>query len=231
MPLRPSLSLATLAALVASASLMNPAVAADSKPNAALHALFDDAWEAEARAAPEWASLRGDLRFNDKLADRSAPALAARDAMARDLLARARKVNASTLGETDRTSLALFQHRYEQEVALQGFAGWRTLTLGTLGGAQSALAGLARNVPVNNEAQVRQWLARLAAYPARVEQEIAILRQGTALGWVTARPVLSRAIAQLEGQLPEDVSKSPVYEPFTRMVVDAAVKAGYQAQS
>jgi uncharacterized protein (DUF885 family) len=195
-----------------------------------LHALFDEAWEAEARAAPEWASLRGDLRFNDKLADRSEAGLAARDAFARDMLARARAVDASTLSDTDRVSLALFVHRYQQEVAMQAHAGWRTLTLGTLGGAQSALAGLARSVPVHNEAQVRQWLARLAAYPARVEQEIAILRRGQALTWVTARPVLSRAIAQIEGQLPEDVTKSPVYEPFERMTVDAATRASLQAQ-
>jgi uncharacterized protein (DUF885 family) len=85
-------------------------------------------------------------------------------------------------------------------------------------------------VPVHNEAQVRQWLARLAAYPARVEQEIAILRRGQALAWVTAKPVLSRAIAQIEGQLPEDVTKSPVYEPFERMTVDAAARASLQAQ-
>ena len=135
------------------------------------------------------------------------------------MLARARAVDASALNDTDRVSLALFAHRYQQEVALQAHPGWRTLTLGTLYGAQSALAGLARNVPVNNEAQVRQWLARLAAYPARVDQEIAILRHGLALGWVTSKPVLARAIAQVEGQLPEDVTKSPVYEPFLRMMV------------
>jgi uncharacterized protein (DUF885 family) len=138
-------------------------------------------------------------------------------------------VDANLLSDTDRVSLALFIHRYQQEVAMQAFAGWRTLTLGTLYGAQSALAGLARNVPVNNETQVRQWLARLAAYPARVEQEIAILRQGLSLGWVTARPVLARAIAQVEGQLTDDLTKSPVYEPFHRMTVDPAVKAQLQA--
>lgn len=228
------------AALIAGLHLTTPAgaqppakPAAAEAPNPtrqALLALFDEAWDAEARAAPEWATLRGDLRFNDKLSDRSAAALAARDAFARDMLARARAINASALSETDRVSLALFVNRYQQEAALQGFAGWRTLTLGTLYGAQSALAGFARNVPVGNETQVRQWLGRLAAYPARVDQEIAILRQGLALGWVTSRPVLARAIAQIEGQLPDDVSKSPVYEPFHRMAVDAAVKANYQAQ-
>jgi uncharacterized protein (DUF885 family) len=210
-----------------------PAAATDeaaTKAHQALQALFDEAWESEARAAPEWATLRGDLRYNDKLSDRSEAGLAARDAFARDMLARARAVDAGRLGDTDRISLALFINRYQQEVAMQGFAGWRTLTLGTLYGAQSALAGFARNVPVNNETQVKQWLARLAAYPARVDQEIAILRHGLALGWVTARPVLARAIAQVEGQLPEDVTRSPVYEPFQRMTLDAGAKAHYQAQ-
>lgn len=219
-----------LVAVVIALHLPAPVRAADTKAHQALQALFDEAWEAEARAAPELASLRGDLRFNDRLADRSEGGLAARDDFARDMLARARAVDASSLNDTDRISLALFAHRYQQDVALQAHPGWRTLTLGTLGGAQSALAGLARNVPVNNEAQVRQWLARLAAYPTRVEQEIAILRRGVALGWVTPKSVLARAIAQIEGQLPEDVTKSPAYEPFTRMTVDAAAKASLQAQ-
>ena len=238
MLLRPTLVAALLAGLHLAAPAATPpkptatapAVDAAAKARQALQALFDEAWEAEARAAPEWASVRGDLRFNDKLADRSEAGIAARDAFARDMLARARAVDAGLLNDTDRVSQALFVHRYQQEVAMQAYPGWRTLTLGTLGGAQSALAGLARNVPVNNETQVKQWLARLAAYPARVDQEIAVLRQGLGLGWVTSKPVLARAIAQIEGQLTEDVSKSPVYEPFTRMTVDAAVKAHYQAQ-
>ncbi|WP_241517143.1 DUF885 domain-containing protein [Roseateles puraquae] len=218
--------------LAHAADTTRPPAATDAaaKARQSLHALFDDAWEAEAKAAPEWATMRGDLRFNDKLSDRSPAGLAARDALSRDLLARAQRVDASLLSDTDRVSLALFINRYQQEVAMQAFPGWRTLTLGTLYGAQSALAGLARNVPANNEAQVRQWLARLAAYPARVEQEIAILRQGLSLGWVTARPVLARAIAQVEGQLTDDLTKSPVYEPFNRMTVDPAVKAQLQAQ-
>ncbi|MFG6463155.1 DUF885 domain-containing protein [Roseateles sp. DXS20W] len=217
-----------LIAAVLALALPCAALAADNRP--AVRALFDEAWEAELRAAPEMASLRGDLRFNDRLTDRSATALAARDAFARDMLARARAVDAAPLGDADRLSLALFIHRYQQDVALQAHPGWRTLTLGTLGGAQSALASLARNVPVGNEAQVKQWLARLAAYPARVDQEIAILRQGLALGWVTAKPVLARAVAQIEGQLPDDVTKSPIYEPFTRMTVDAGARAALQAQ-
>lgn len=206
-----------------------PAVDRAAQERQALHALFDAAWDAEAAAAPEWATLRGDLRFNDKLADRSAAGLAARDALARDLLARAQQIDGTLLNETDRVSLVLFLYRYQEEVAMQAFAGWRTLTLGTISGAHSALAGLARNVPVGNETQVKQWLARLAAYPARVDQEIAILRQGLALGWVTSKPVLARAIAQVEGQLPDDVTASPLYEPFNRMGVDASVRAHYQS--
>ncbi|MFG6468607.1 DUF885 domain-containing protein [Roseateles sp. BYS87W] len=214
------------------ASSPTPAPTSATAASRALQALFDEAWDAESRAQPEWATARGDLRFNDRLADRSPAALAARDALARDLLARAQRVDASQLNDTDRTSLALFIQRQQQEVALQALAGWRTLTLGTLGGAQSALAGLARNVPVATEAQVRQWLARLAAYPARVDQEIAILRQGLSLGWVTARPVLVRAMAQVEAQLPDDPARSPIHEPFLRLGagLDATTKASLQAQ-
>ena len=52
-----------IAAVLAALTWGVPAAAAEAKARQALHALFDEAWEAEARTAPEWASLRGDLRF------------------------------------------------------------------------------------------------------------------------------------------------------------------------
>ena len=73
----------------------------------------------------------------------------------------------------------------EAEQRMLAFTGWRTLSLGSLWGAQSALAGLLQAMPVDTGAQVEQLLARLAAYPVRMAQEIARLERGLALGWVT----------------------------------------------
>ena len=54
-----------------------------------LHRLFDAQWEAQMQRAPEVATFRGDYRYNDRLSDVSAEALAAQDALSRQWLAQA----------------------------------------------------------------------------------------------------------------------------------------------
>ena len=111
----------------------------------------------------------------------------------------------------------MFIHRLEAEQRMLAFTGWRTLSLGSLWGAQSALAGLLQAMPVDTGAQVEQLLARLAAYPVRMAQEIARLERGQALGWVTPRPVLQRALAQIDRLLAPALRDGPFFEPFKRL--------------
>ena len=183
----------------------------------ALHALFERYWDATALLYPEWATFRGDHRYGDRFTDASPEAEAARDAQGARWLAEARAIPREPLAAVDRSSRDMFIHSLEAEQRLAAFTGWRTLSLGSLWGAQSALAGLLQATPVDTEAQVEQMLARLAAYPARMAQEIARLQRGLALGWVSPRSVLQRALAQLDGQLAPAPRDGPYFEPFKRL--------------
>ena len=77
-----------------------------------------------------------------------------------------------------------------------------------------------RAVPARTAAQAEQILARMAAYPRRVDQELARLRQGQALGWVPPRAVLQRVLASLDAQIAASGDKSPFFVPFTRLGSD-----------
>lgn len=183
----------------------------------ALHALFERYWEDTARLYPEWATFRGDHRYGDRFTDASPEAEAARDAQGARWLAEARAVPREPLAAIDRSSREMFIHKLEAEQRMLAFTGWRTLSLGSLWGAQSALAGLLQAMPVDSGAQVEQLLARLAAYPVRMAQEIAWLERGLALGWVTPQSVLQRALAQIDGQLSPALRDGPFFEPFKRL--------------
>ena len=76
-------------------------------------------------------------------------------------------------------------------------------------------------------------LARMAAYPRRVDQELARLREGMALGWVAPRSVLSRVLAQLDAQLAPVVEPGPFFLPFTQLGSDipAAEQSALRAQA
>ena len=207
-----------LAAATACAQGQPAAAPATRSPAAqALHALFERYWDDTARLAPEWATFRGDHRYGDRLSDVSPEAMAARDAQGARWLAEARAIPREPLAAIDRTSRDMFIHDLEAEQRLVAFEGWRTLSLGSLWGVQSAFAGLLQATPVDTEAQVEQLLARLAAYPHRMAQEIARLERGLALGWVTPQPVLQRALAQIDGQLAPALRDGPYFEPFKRL--------------
>jgi uncharacterized protein (DUF885 family) len=204
---------------------------ADPQTTAAVRAMFDAQWEAVTKRFPEWATERGDLRYNDQVTDQSLAAEAAWDAQDREWLAKARAIPREKLSPEDRLSLDLFIYSLELAVAEQAFPGYRTLRMGALGGMHSRLSGFMRAVPVQNPLQVQQLLTRLSKYPKTIDDEIERLRRGMALGWVSSKDVLDRVLDQIDKQLPADVEAGPFFEPFKRLGPDipAADRARLQA--
>jgi len=187
-----------------------------------VQALFDDSWEASMRRHPEWATYVGDNRYGDKLFDATREGEAADYARARRELAAAKSVARERLAPADQVSLDIFVRELEQQLRMERFVGFRRLSLGSLGGFQSSLSEVLRASPVATPRDAEQILARLAAYPRRVDQELAFLREGMALGWVPPRTVLDRVLAQLDLQLGAAPDRGPFFEPFGRLGSDIA---------
>jgi uncharacterized protein (DUF885 family) len=183
----------------------------------ALHAFFDRHWTWVEAQFPEWGTFRGEHRHGDRLSDVSAAAQARQDADIRAWLAEARALPREGLAATDRVSLDLFIDKMERRVALQPFAGYRSMSIGALGGLQTDLADLLSVTPVDSRLRVDQLLKRLAAMPRRMDDEIANLRRGMTLGWVPPRTVLERALAQIDSQLASRPEDGPFHEPFRRL--------------
>jgi uncharacterized protein (DUF885 family) len=222
-----------LAAVVACAAAPVVAQEADAQETRTLQTLFERDWEASARDFPEWATYRGDHRFGDKLTDMSAAAIAARDARVQSTLAEARAIRRERLSAADRVSLDLFIERAQRSVEMAAFPAYRTLSLRALGGPHTALPDLLNVSPVQRRDQVEQMIARLAAMPRRIDDEIAQLRRGMAAGYVSSRDVLQRVITQIDTQLPADVTAIPYYTPFTRLSKDipSAEQTALQTQA
>lgn len=208
---------AALARMLALALLVSaiPAHAADAARQA--RALFDEYWEQTACDHPEWATWRGDHRFDDRLTDATPAARAERDAREHRWLARARAIDRAALSAVDRASLNVFVHQRAEAIAMQPLEGLRTLSVGALGGFHTGLAQLLTAMPADSADQVERVLARLAAWPRRVDEEIAWWRRGVALGWVPAQPVLRRVLANLDAQLAAAVDDSAYFEPLRRL--------------
>jgi uncharacterized protein (DUF885 family) len=172
------------------------------------------------RRHPEWATYVGDNRYGDKLFDATREGEAADYARARRELAAAKAIARDRLAPTDQVSLDIFIYELESQLRMERFVGFRRLSLGSQGGFQSSLSRLLRDSPAATRRDAEQILARLAAYPRRLDQELAFLREGMVLGWVPPRSVLDRVLAQLDLQLSAAPDRGPFFEPFGRLGSD-----------
>ena len=176
--------------------------------------MFERVWEENMREYPSWATWVGDHRFDDRLEDASLSAQDRRFGIARQRLDEALAIPRDALNATDRVSVDLFIEQQRDQLRLEPFLGWRTLTLSAMGGVHSDVADLLERMPLDTRAQGENIIARLRAFPLRVEQDIDAMRVGIAQGWVSAKPVLQRVIEQLDGQLSARIS--PFYAPFAK---------------
>jgi uncharacterized protein (DUF885 family) len=209
-----ALSLACWAACDAGAA-SSPAGA-----SAPLQACFDTQWEWLMRTFPEWATQLGDSRYDDRLTDRSPQALDAQDAQARASLACIEAVDRVTLNERDQLSYDVFRHNAELAVDELTFPQLRSWGFSNKDGLHLSFPMLMRSMPLRTERDYRNYLARLAAFPTAVDQEVALMRKGIALGWVTFRSSLAQVPAQIDAQLLADAGRSPLYEPFKALPAD-----------
>ena len=224
-PHRRVITLAARLVVVAAAFTLQAAPARAAGPpdpaqTARLHALFDAKWEADMRRYPDYATYVGDHRYGDRLYDATPATRAAEFAAARAALAQAQAIRRDALSPPDQVSLDVFIDGTKRDLSFEPFAGYRSMSLGARGGFQSDFAELLAASPVANRAQVEQMLARMAAYPKRVDQELLHLREGMALGWVPPRNVLDRVLAQLDAQLAPAIESGPFFLPFTKLGSD-----------
>lgn len=196
-----------------------------------LHALFDEHWEWTMRNIPERATFFGDHRFDDRLTDASPAAVAQREAHAREMLARIQRTPRAALQGEDRVSYDVFLHQQRIEVEAQRFPVLHTRVLSAINGVHLDFDQLLKAMPMRNEHDARNMLARMAAVPARVRQDIAWLREGKRLGWVTHRASLERVPTQIDEQLFDDPKRNPLFEPFSKLPadIDAARRAELSA--
>lgn len=199
-----------------------PPVSADAAETARLHALFDADREWAMRTFPEWATFSGNHRYDDRLSDQSRAARDAVDAHELETLAKLETIDRAKLSATDRVSFDLMLAKTREDIEGQQFRGERALVLTAQDGPHLGFASLMQASPAATEADLKNVLARMAAFPRKVDQTIEQLREGIALGWVTFKPSLERVPAQIDGVLTTDVTKSPIYDPFTRMSKDIA---------
>jgi uncharacterized protein (DUF885 family) len=218
------------------AAALTLSLAAEAQPtmNAhaqGLHALFSSEWERSLRDNPEAASYQGDTRHDDRWTDMSRAGIAQREQAERDALAKLRAIPRAQLSAADQLHHDTFEWQLQLAVDRQRFQEWLQ-PIGHQGGVQTA-DGIAQTMPLANTAQVRQYLARMAAVPTLVAQTVRLMREGLKAGRMPPKVLMQRVPAQIRAQIVADATQSPFYAPLRsfKAGVPQADRAALQAEA
>jgi len=231
---RDFLVLPVLAGAFVPPSLM---VAADERRSAApdaasgLNKLFTDEWERALREDPERASAVGDTRYDDRWTDRSPAAIQAREAGDRAALQQLHAIDRAALPAGQQLNYDAFEWILQRQVERQRFREWLR-PVNHQNGPQLA-DGIVELMPFHISVDYRNYLSRMRALPARIEQEIALMKEGLAAGNMPPRVLMERVPAQIAKQIVDDPIRSPFYRPFLQPGdgISAGERAAFQSEA
>ena len=178
------------------------------------HSLLDDEWKKNVEEYPEWATRLGDNRFNDKLNDASYEKIIQRQKKTRELLEKIKDIDRSALSVDDQLNYDLFLNDL-----IHGIEGFEFLSylmpISQMGGLQISFAGISNYMPFRSINDHDNYIARMRAFPKKVEQTIGLMKRGLEAGWVPPRIVLDAVPEQIKTQFDDPVEDSPLFKPFT----------------
>ncbi len=192
-------------------------VAAAQQPNAAtraLHDLFAAEWDYDMQQSPERASELGDRRWNDRWSDDSLESFARRNRHNQDVLAQMAKIDRASLSPADQLNYDLFRKGFQESVEGYKFHGF-LLRLNQRGRIQTT-DELADSLRFETLKDYQDWITRLRTFPALMDQNIALMRQGMKERIVHPKVIMERIPAQIDKQIVSDPAQSGFYRPFRR---------------
>jgi len=202
----------------------------------AVQALLDEDLDAQARANPISASLRGDRRYDLLMPDVSSEAIRARLDETEDRLKRLRGINRADLSETQRLNYDLLEYELEQRIESARFHP-EQMPITQQNGPQISLPQLPNRLSFPKRAHLDDYLKRLEAVPTYFDQIIANMRAGLEAGRTPPQVVMGDVEQQIASMATmrhiQDPASHPMYQPFARLEPDdeLATKARFVIES
>lgn len=196
----------------------------------ALHALLDEQWQYTLRTQPEFASILGDKRYNDRLSDYSQAAVDRDLAATRDFEQRFAAIDPAGFPEQERLNRDLML--LNLRTALEGarFREWE-MPVSQMQGIHLDLPQLVPSLSFATVKDYDDYIARLHQVPRAFAQVTAQMRQGMADGLMPPRILLVQATTQAEGLARQQPDSTPFAVPLAQFPdsVPAADRARLRA--
>ena len=215
--MRSLLLLVVVSSLIALPSLAQSSANKTSPPPQSpfaqrLHYIFDSEWTYDMEQDPAYASELGDRRWNTRWEDVSLSAIRARQQHYVALLEELKDFDHTQLSPADQLNLELFRKKYEERLQWYRFHLY-LVPVNQMEGIQS-INQLSDALPFQSVRDYEDWIARMKAFPAYMEQTITLMRAGMREKMMLPKVIMNRVVPQIDSQIVSDPTKSPFYEPF-----------------
>ena len=207
--------MATLGALVISATVAAGGSSEPPPPARQLHDLFAEHWHWQMRDSPVWASELGERRWDDRWPERSLESFAERDRHDREALARLGAIPRDALGPAEQVNYDLFRRRLEEDLEERRYRTY-LIPLNQRGGIQTEHE-VAERLRFSKLDDFSNWIERLRRLGDYVDETIALMREGMRVGIVPPRIIMERVPEQIAHQLVSDPRSSPFFGPLLEL--------------
>jgi uncharacterized protein (DUF885 family) len=162
-----------------------------------LRALLGEHWEYVLRTYPEWASILGDKRYNDRWTDDSEQAVHDHLAQSQKYLDRLQAIDTAGFPEQERLSHALLGRKLRLTLEGARFEDW-LMPVDQFFGRHLDLAKLVPSLEFASTKDYEDYLARLRTLPDVLDRNVALMRAGMAKGLMPPKLLLSTVAKQAE---------------------------------
>jgi uncharacterized protein (DUF885 family) len=207
--------LATLLLLVPPSRPQTATLAPVEDRRKAMNAVFHDYWEDNLEHSPEFASILGDKRWNDKISDRSVKGFNEGLAREQAFMMRLAAIDPTGFADQEKISRELLLRSITQDEESAEFKEWE-MPVNQMGGIYSDFPQLVEQLSFTGVKDYDDWIARLRALPNAFDQVTTNMSLGMDDHRVPPKPLLEKTldqVKQLANQKPED---SPLAMPLKK---------------
>ncbi|MEY2919936.1 MAG: hypothetical protein RL261_1241 [Pseudomonadota bacterium] len=181
-----------------------------------LKAVEDDYWEFFLRENPEYATVLGEYKYNDRLTDYSLAHVEEIRAQTAALFQRARSIDTTGLSDADRLDQLLLVRTLADRLESIRLKN-HEMVIDQMNGVHLAWPQIASYAPFDSVQHYRDYIARLNAMPLAIDQVIERSRAGLKDGLMQPRYLLEKTVVQSTTLADAAGESSPFAAPLANM--------------
>ena len=185
----------------------------------ALAALIQEHWDYTMESSPEYASMLGDKRWNDKLTDWTEEGIEARLAKSREFLERFKAIDPAGLSDQEVLNRDLKIHQLELSLEGAQYTPWR-MPVNQISGIHLMAPRFASFLSFSEAKDYDDLIARYRQLPGSFETAIDHMRKGMEEGLMPPKFLLDKVVEQAAGLASMPPERSPFALPLTKFPED-----------